>query len=375
MMVARYSRIILDHKGTKRMRRISFRIVWFFIFASVVLGQDSRDLRIIEQPIPDTPKGIIDARLTVRVIVEFLGNGEIGSVDLVSTLFRELDELAISAARQIKFEPKLVNGKPTTAKKTIEYRYEYGWKDNLSTKASARDEKAEAILARAIERVGGQKYLQTATQIGRGNFTQFVNGQVDIPASFVDVIVFPDKERTEFKHSGNKTVQTNVGSSGWIFDGAARTIKDQNKEALENFRRGMRTSLDYILRGYWRKENASLTYAGKREAALGIRNEVLKLTFADGFTVEFEFAATDGLPGKSIFKKLNADAEEVKEEDRYAQFVEIQGVFVPFVIDHFQNGKPTSRINYTSLEFNRPVPDSVFTKPKDLKELKKDLKL
>jgi hypothetical protein len=90
--------------------------------------------------------------------------------------------------------------------------------------------------------------------------------------------------------------------------------------------------------------------------------------------VEFEFS-DDGLPAKAIYKRLNADNTEVVEEDRYAQFVDIGGVKTPFIIDRYTNGTQNSRINYESVEFNRPVSDSVFAKPNNPRELKKDLKL
>ena len=43
--------------------------------------------------------------------------------------------------------------------------------------------------------------------------------------------------------------------------------------------------------------------------------------------------------------------------------------------NNFTGGVQSSRINYDSIEFNRSVPDSIFAKPSNPKELKKDLKL
>jgi hypothetical protein len=237
------------------------------------------------------------------------------------------------------------------------------------------DEKAEAVIKRAVENLGGERYLQVKSQIGRGKYHILRDGALVSYQTFVDVIVFPNKERTEFKFGGVKNVQTNAGDGGWVFDGAAQALTDQSKDQVENFKRGLRTSLDYLLRGFWRNENATLSYVGKREAGIGKRNEVVKLTFADGFSVEFEFTATDGIPAKALYKRTNADNEEVREEDRYAQFVDIQGIKTPFIIDHFSNKVQTSRINYESMIFNKSVPDSIFNKPTSAKELKKDLKL
>lgn len=244
---------------------------------------------------------------------------------------------------------------------------------NFSFAQNKTDEKAEAILKRAVANLGGEKYLQVKSIVGRGKFSLLRDNAVISFQNFTDVIVYPDKERTEFKSSASRTVQTNVGGGGWIFDGDAQTINEQSKEQIEGFKRGIRTSLDNLLRGTWRGK-ATLTYGGKRQASLGKRNDVVKLTFEDGFTVEFEFA-DDGLPMKALFKRLNPDKEEIREEDRYAQFVDVQGIRTPFIIDHFSDKQQTSRVNYEIIEFNKNIPDSVFAKPKSAKDLKKDLKL
>ena len=245
---------------------------------------------------------------------------------------------------------------------------------STTAKTIVSDPQAEAVLKKAIKNLGGDKYLQVKTQIGRGKFSLMKEGVVVSFQSFIDVIVFPDKERTEFKGGGVKSVQTNVGSTGWTLDGDNNLIKVQNEKQIENFKRGIRVSLDHLLRGNWRND-AVLSYVGKRAATLGKRNDVVKLTYKDGLVVEFEFAADDGVPQKAIYSHTNADNEEIKEEDRYAQFVDVDGVKTPFIIDRFSNGVQNSRINYDSLEFNEVVPDSVFAKPANPKELKKDLKL
>lgn len=236
------------------------------------------------------------------------------------------------------------------------------------------DTNADAVLQKAIERLGGEKYLRISSQVSRGRFSIFKEGAVVSFQSFVDVIVFPDKERTEFKGSKTKFVQTNDGETGWVYDGDQELIKDQTEEQVNNFKRSIRVSLDNLLRRGWTNAG-EVAYVGRRQATLGKRNDVVRLTYKDGFAVEFEFASDDGSPAKAIYKNLNSDGEEVTEEDRYAQFVDIGGIRTPFIIDRFTNGKPTSRINLEAVEFNVRVSDSIFVKPGDPKQLKKDLKL
>ena len=236
-------------------------------------------------------------------------------------------------------------------------------------------DKAEAILQRAIQVLGGERYLAVRTMIGRGFFTDYKDGVPGIPTKFVDYIAYPDRERTEFTGGGARLIQTNDRDKGWIYDGAALTLKDQTAGQVEDFRRGVRTSFENLLRGWWRKDGAALSYVGRREAGLARRNETVRLTYPDGFWIEYEFAAGDGSPAKVLYQRQqkNPDTEEtvtIAEEDRLFKPITIDGVVAPYVIDHFRNGTQTSRINYDSVEFNKPVADSLFTKPANIKAVK-----
>jgi hypothetical protein len=232
------------------------------------------------------------------------------------------------------------------------------------------DEKAEQILKRAIEALGGGSYLNVRTSIGRGQFTPFQDGVSGLPSAFIDYIVYPDRERTEFRSQGVRNIQANVGESGWIYDGAARMVKDMTPEQVKDFRFSMRTGVENLLRGGWRKEGARLSYVGRREAGVGRRNETVRLVYPEGLSVEFEFGARDGLPAKVIYQRQDAEGKEVKEEDRLAQYIAVGGINAPFVVDHYRAGVQTSRINYESIEFNVPVAETLFARPANAKAVK-----
>ena len=237
------------------------------------------------------------------------------------------------------------------------------------------DDKAEQILQRAIQALGGDRYLAVRTLIGRGFFTDYKDGAPGIPVKFVDYIAYPDRERTEFTGGGARLIQTNDRDKGWIYDGAALTLKDQTAGQLEDFRMAMRTSVENLLRGWWRKDGASLSYVGRREAGLARRNETVRLMYPDGLWIEYEFAAVDGLPAKVLYqrkqKKPDSDEmENIAEEDRLYKPITIDGVVAPYVIDHYRNAVQTSRINYESVEFNKPIADSLFAKPASIKAVK-----
>lgn len=364
------------------MKKFSIVLTIILCFAPVAFGQDSR-VRILEQPKPELPQnyGTLDVQGTVILKVQFLEFGEIGEVIEVKGLSGGLTERAIAAAKKVKFEPEKKDGKPITVYKQLEYSYSWngGW--SVPSAAAAKPEtrvagdpsKAEMIVAKAVQNLGGDRYLKVSTQVGKGKFSTIKEGTIVDFQSFVDAIVIPDRERTEFKGGGAKMTQVNTGETGWIYDGGQDLIKVQTSVQIENFKRSQRTSLDTLLRGNW-KGKAELTYIGTRPASLGKRNDVVRLTYKDGFAIEFEFSTGDAMPQKAVYKQEKEGEDSLTEEDRYAQFIEVDGIKTPFIIDRFTGGRQTSRINYDSVEFNKPLPDAVFAKPANVKEARKDLK-
>jgi hypothetical protein len=249
---------------------------------------------------------------------------------------------------------------------------------NQATPSSAEppiDEKSQQIVDKAIEVLGGQAYLSLKSVVGKGFFSPFHEGASMPPSRFLDYIVYPDRERTEFSGAGIKSIQTNIGETGWLYDGMIKKITDQEPTQIEDFKRTMKTSLENLLRGWWKKDGAKVRYVGRREAGLAKRNETVRLTYPDGFWIEYEFGARDGVPAKIIYKRSRknmdtGDVEETTEEDQLFKFIAVSGVTQPWVIDHFVNGVQTTRINYESVVYNQPLQDSLFAKPSDVKQIK-----
>jgi len=245
----------------------------------------------------------------------------------------------------------------------------------LAQTPASVDDKSQQIIDHAIQALGGQTYLNVQTVIGKGFYTSFKDGLSQIPARFTDYIAYPDRERTDFVADGIRTIQTNAGDTGWVFDGALKKISEQSPAQVEDFKRSMKTSLEYLLHGWWKKEGGKITYAGRREAGLAKRNEAIRLTYPDGFWIEYEFGAKDYMPAKIIYKRTRKDPDtgdmvETSEEDQLLKYITIEGVTAPWVIDHFVNGKQATRINYESVQYNQRFADNLFAKPDNVKSIK-----
>ncbi len=250
-----------------------------------------------------------------------------------------------------------------------------GFSQRASSKPKQADnrEKANLIKLKAIEKLGGNKYLSITNSVGRGRFSVIKKGVIASFQKFTDVIVYPNKERTDFKERGSKTVQVNFGNKGWMYLEHLESLRDQTDREVQNFKRSMRTHYNYLLREKW-DDVATLSYVGRKRASLGKRNDVLKLTFKNGLEVEYEFS-DEGLPMKTRYKRFAADKKEIIEEDRYAQFIDIQGVLIPHIVDHYTGDQHAYRANYQSFKYNQRIPDKIFVKPPNAKKLRKKLKL
>ena len=85
----------------------------------------SKALNITYKPKPKYTDEARQKNITgnVRVRVTFTSSGQIGSVSPVSNLGYGLTEQAIAAAKQMKFEPQLQNGRPVTVTKVVVFTF------------------------------------------------------------------------------------------------------------------------------------------------------------------------------------------------------------------------------------------------------------
>lgn len=87
---------------------------------------DNKPLKIIFKPKPRYPQsdsGSVCIQGTVSLRVEFLKSGEIGKVLAVNELPFGATENAIKTAKEIIFEPEIVNGEPVTVKRRVQFSF------------------------------------------------------------------------------------------------------------------------------------------------------------------------------------------------------------------------------------------------------------
>ncbi|HLG14240.1 MAG TPA: hypothetical protein VJH03_07020 [Blastocatellia bacterium] len=240
--------------------------------------------------------------------------------------------------------------------------------------ASAQDAgddaaKAESLIRDAIKARGGDAYLGIRTLIGRGQYNHFEKGVSVPPQGFIDYVVYPDRERTEFGKGKWKLIQTNTGGTGWMYEAEQKMIRDQTEEQTKYFLQGVRHDLDNVLRIGWKEPGAKLVYLGRREPWKNTFSEAVRVDFADGGFVTLHFDTRTKLPMMSEYKTV-AGERTTNDQVRFYRWVDFDGIQFPTIVDVYRDGTQTSRVVYESVSVNETIPEKLFAKPGDIKEVK-----
>jgi hypothetical protein len=234
--------------------------------------------------------------------------------------------------------------------------------------------KAEALIRDVIKTRGGDAYLKVRSVIGRGTYTAFEKGESGLPSEFVDYVVYPNRERTEFGKGDHKYIQTNSGDEGWIYEAAQKAIRPQTEEQVKNFTEGLRHDLDNLLKQGWQEQGTKLIYVGRREIWKNTFSEAIRVEFADGLSLTLHIDARAKLPLMIEYarKYKNEDGEERLGDNqvRFFRWINFGGIQFPTIQDSYRNGKQTMRVNYDSVNINAQIPDKLFAKPNNIKDVK-----
>ncbi len=227
------------------------------------------------------------------------------------------------------------------------------------------------LIKQAIEARGGARYLSFKTLEANGQFTPFEKGASQIPVPFLDTIVYPDKERVEFGKGKKKDrrIQVNLGNKGWIYDGEAETLKDQNDKQIEDHLDGLEFDIDRILRGGWKESGVEVRFMGREELRPGERADVVSIQIKPERTAYLWLDRHTHLPISLIYEKTGSDGL-VRQEVRFFQYVSYEGVKFPNIVDFYRNGIQESRVNYQAVKIDAPVPEEIFIKPANAKAIK-----
>ncbi|MGH9754813.1 MAG: hypothetical protein ACREA2_18705 [Blastocatellia bacterium] len=232
-------------------------------------------------------------------------------------------------------------------------------------------ERGAELIKQAVQARGGERFLSFANIMSTGLYTPFQKGVSTFPIQFIDWIVYPDKERTEFGKGKKKDrrIQVNVGKIGWVYDGDAQTLKDQSDKQIEDHLEGLEFDIDRLLRAAAKGDGVEAGYAGREETRPGERADAVAIRLKPDRTGYLLLDSQTHLPISLSYEKTE-DGGLVKHEIRYAQYVDYDGVKFPNIVDYFRDNVQMNRVNIQSIKLNTPINDELFAKPASAKAIK-----
>lgn len=227
------------------------------------------------------------------------------------------------------------------------------------------------LIKQVVQARGGERFLNFNSIMSTGTYTPFQKGMSQIPTQFVDWIVYPDKERTEFGKGKkkNRRIQVNVGKTGWVYDGDAETLKDQTDKQIEEHLDGLEFDIDRLLRAAAKGDGVEIGFAGREETRPGERADAVAIRLKSDRTAYLLLDSQTHLPISLSYEKTE-DGALVKQETRYNQYVDYDGVKFPNIVDFFRDSVQMGRVNYQLIKLNAPANDELFAKPASPKAIK-----
>jgi hypothetical protein len=215
--------------------------------------------------------------------------------------------------------------------------------------------KASQSIDQMIDALGGETYLDVKDIHTSGRFFGFTRGSLTSSDIFSDYIKFPDMERTEFGTVTKRTVTINRGKEGWKIVGK-RAPDPQGAAEAEEFLKGFRTSIDYVLRFVVSERQTTIQNIGG-EIIDFKRVDVLEIRDPDKNRITFYIDRDTHLPVKMMVRRTD---ESKIHEEQYNNWHKFQSVMTPMLVSRLTDGVKTMEIHLDTAVYNSGLSENLF---------------
>lgn len=211
------------------------------------------------------------------------------------------------------------------------------------------------IVDQMIQALGGEAFLGVKDIQTKGRFFGFSRGDLNSGDVFADYIKFPDMERVEFG-TKNKTIQINRGKEGQKVEGK-KDPEPQTPGEVEEFLKGFKTSMEYILR-FVLKERQTTLQVLPTEIIDFKRTDVVELRDSAKNRIRFYIDRDTHLP---VRMQVRRNDDSKLREEQYANWHKFQGVATPLFVSRYTDGLKTMEIRLDTVVYNSDLTEKLFT--------------
>ncbi len=217
--------------------------------------------------------------------------------------------------------------------------------------------KAQELLDRSIQALGGQAFLQFKSLTTRGRLFAISEGETSGLAPFESAVEYPDKRR--FAYGKKKpVVLVNNGDRAWELDryGITRQLPEQ----VRRWQLSNRYSLENLLR-LRIHESGMLIQDGGVDFVDDAPTRVLDLIDAQQVHVKLYLHKVTFLPVRIAYRVQNPETREWDEyADVYGDYQKVREILTPMHITRFLDGERVSEIFRNSAQYDESYPSNYF---------------
>jgi len=226
------------------------------------------------------------------------------------------------------------------------------------TRPAEAQTKANQLIDQMIDALGGQTFLDVKDIHTTGRFFAFTRGQLSGSDIFSDYIKLPDMERVEFGPTTRRTTQINRGKEGWKIV-AKKSPEPQSPGEIEEFLKGLKTSLDYVLR-FTLEERQTTVQPLPSEMIDFKRIDVVELRDPEKNRIRFYIDRDTHLPIKMQVRRTE---ESKLHEEQYSNWHKFEGVMTALFVSRLTDNVKTMEIHLDTADYNSGLSDNLFTPP------------
>jgi outer membrane lipoprotein-sorting protein len=170
----------------------------------------------------------------------------------------------------------------------------------------------------------------------------------------------PNLFRRVVNLQGQEIVVVSNGEKFWMVNPMMGSSEPQELPAAQAKRMRDEGDMDGSLIS-WKEKELTLELVGKETIESGEAYNI-KVTTKDT-TVRNIYVDAKTFLEVMAKAKIKAMGQEMEVETVFSDQRDVEGVKIPFMTESKMNGQPLSMIQIERVELNKPVDDSVFTKP------------
>ena len=225
--------------------------------------------------------------------------------------------------------------------------------------AAATPDAAHALLMRVIDAKGGLASLKNVRTVVADADTTLQMPQGSVSSSTRTYIVYPDRYRVDANVAGAEIVQVYNSGRAWVKDPTG--VHDAPPAMREDFAASVRRDTFPLLIGA-AEGRLSVRLLADTRADDGRDMHVLEISGPDVDAVTLNIDSED-LIARQAFMSPGPTGAQVKNEEVFSDYRDVDGVRIPFNAQLLRDGTPVLTRRLTRVQLNTQLSDSLFARP------------